>query len=229
MKKSIFGTLLATAVFGLSLVPTDADAFSLTGTHFKGFHAYDAGGDVINTFGLGTQLPPQFGGQKFNFAAGLEFDICYNPMNPTLDDVQNNPMNPYLWSLSVKHATLPWGQPLDFEISGIASYGQIMSGAGWFQNTVTPHLPKDLCFAFDCSFSSPTKGTGRLALAGNVDPTCLPWWMPQQYICPWESDACITIAANNVPNQEPIPEPITMVLFGAGLAGLGIIRRNKMA
>ncbi len=218
--------LVATAF--LLVLATSGHSFSLTASSFKGFHAFDKGGDVVGTFGLDPRFSYANTGQNFNFAAGLQFDVCYNPYpDPTLQEVQSNPGTDYLWTLSINDAKLPWGQDLNFTGSTVASASEIMGGVHWLQNAVSPHLPSSICTAFDVQWVSPTKGVASAFLAGNLNPDCLPWWTPNQYICPWESSASITVSAREVCPQNAVPEPITMILFGTGLAGFGLTRRLR--
>lgn len=223
---------IVTSIAGLllTLVPLSADAFSLTGSNFRGFVAYHRGGDVVGTYNLDPRLNFENTGEYFNFAAGMSFDITYNPSDPSFEEVFGNPDTPYLWTLSVDNLGLPFAGGLNFDVSHVATANQIRSGFGWLQDHLSTQFEDDMHFLFDAAITGPNTGTASLILAGNINSSCIPRWMPRKFILPWQIGGSITLSANNIPQHEaPIPEPATMLLFGLGAAGVGTFRafRNR--
>ncbi len=207
------------------MLPTSASAFSFTANNFSGYLAYDAGGDVIGTYGLDPRFSYENTGMYFNTAAALYFDFTYVPTYPSIEDIMENPSQDWLWTISVSNLTLPWEEePLpDIVFSHKASFNDIQEGAELAYELFEDNFPLDIYYNFDYTFTGPGTGSAALTMATNINPDMLPGCVPDQFISPFESDASITVTA------EPVPEPISLVLFGAGMAGVGLLRRRKKA
>ncbi len=230
MKRTFVGLVAGVALL-IVLLPLEGSAFTLTGTNINGFVAWDRGGDVVETFDLDPRLGVEATGRQFNFAAGLMFDVTYDPTYPGIHDVVAEPEHKWLVTGSVSGLHLPWSDhPLDLEFSHPASYGDFLGAAHHLSSFVHPHLPQDLYYACDVTWTSATTAIASFGLAGNLDPACLPYGTPDQFYHQFHSDAEFRLSVDpydgDVP-QDPIPEPMTMLLFGAGLAGLGVIRRKR--
>lgn len=221
MKNRFVCLLVAAAVITIAALPSGSQAFVLTSTDFSGVLAYESNGTVIESFGLDSR----FAGQGFNTAAAINFAFNYDPSSPSIADIMATPNKPYRWTVGLSNLEDPWfGRPLpDISLTGTASYSQLMGGASHAWDVFDAHFPTEGAYFLDYSFTSPTSGFGTLALAANIDFGQMGQCLPDQWMTQLNSDAELTLAA------QPVPEPITFVLFGAGLAGVGLVRRRKAA
>ena len=245
MKKQLASTLTAVLVAGALLFPLSADAFTLTASDFNGFVAYDRAGDVVSRYGLDPRFSYENTGQRFNTAATVDFKFNYVPSSPTLHDIMASPNTKYKWTVGIsgldwpelptpgygmedrvftnfKDAAYPpvqTGASLPgFSFSGVASFNDMKNAAGSAWSVFTGFFPTEGAYLMDLDWET---GTGSLAMAANIDYGMLGAYLPKMFMQGFASGAELTITA------EPIPEPLTMVLFGAGLAGVGLIRRRN--
>lgn len=245
MIKQLASTLTAVLVAGALLLPLSAEAFSLTASDFNGYVAYDRAGDVINRFGLDPRFSYDNTGQRYNTAAAVDFKFTYVPSSPTLHDIMATPDVKYKWTVGISGLNWPelpmpnsgmeakvynnyrdiTGTPLptgnslpDFNFSGVASYNDIKNAAGSAWSVFTGFFPSEGCYLMDLDWET---GTGSLFMAANIDYGMLGAYMPRKFMQDFASGIELTITA------EPVPEPLTMVLFGAGLAGIGLVRKRK--
>ena len=221
MKNRFVFLLFAAAVLTVAVLPAGTQAFVLTATDFSGVMAYESHGNVVEAFGLDSR----FAGMGYNTAAAINFSFNYDPSSPSINDIMSNPNKPYRWTVGLSNLEDPWfGQALpDITLSGTASYSQLMGGASHAWSVFDSHFPTEGSYFLDYSFTGPNSGFGTLALAANVDYGHLGNCLPDQWMNQFCSDAELTLAA------DPVPEPMTFLLFGAGLAGVGMIRRRKLA
>jgi hypothetical protein len=159
----------------------------------------------------------------FNSAAYMTFSFTYDPVYPSIQDVMNNPTTKWDWSVNVTGAENPWsGADLpDVNAGACLSYNDILSGVSWADQMLNDLFDFDGYYLFDYSFTSPNTGNATLSLAGNVDLSEWARCLPPAYMTGFESDLTATVAA------QPVPEPISLTLFGVGLAGIGVMRRKR--
>lgn len=221
MKRPLLG-FLALAVLGLwCLAPGSASAFQVTATNFEGFWAVDPGGDVVNTFGLGA-TPLGATGMDYHLAGGVEFDFSYDPAYPSLPDVISNPDTDWLWTVGISNIDIPWyGTHPDVSFSHPASYNDLLSGAGFVQGKLDD-WNIDGCYFLDYDLQT---GHGSLLFGASVPDNLIPDCWTEPAYGQFDSDLAISVRADEI--GEPVPEPATMLLFGMGLAGYGVIRRRK--
>lgn len=237
--------LLAVLAVGSLLLPQTTAAFTLTASDFDGYLAYDKAGDVVSQYGLDPRFSYANTGKKFNTAAGLDFSFAYDPSAPSLNDIMANPSTKYRWRVELsglEWPSLPTSKledkirsgfrdggpsPLSsshklpsLSFSSVASFNDMKQAAGSAWSVFTGFFPTEGCYLMDLDW---TTGTGTLSMAANIDYGPLGMVMPRKYMREFSSDAQLTVTASAV------PEPLTMILFGTGLAGIGLVRRRKLA
>ena len=222
MKKQL-SILALTVVLVAVLLPGYAGAFVLTATDFSGYLAYDSQNDVIGKFDLDPRFSYANTGMYFNTAAYMAFSFTYDPVYPSIEDVINNPTTKWDWNVNVSGVEDPWtgdGLP-DINAGARFSYDDFMTGASMAQQMLNDLFDFDAHYLFDYSFTSATTGYATLSLAGNVDFGDWGNCLPGEYMTSFQSGMTATVTA------EPVPEPISLTLFGVGLAGIGIARRKR--
>lgn len=220
MKKNI-GFALILFILGLIAFPGQISAFSFSATNFSGTFAYDVtGGDIGN---LDPRFSYEYTESNFNTFLTGSFDFTYIPSYPDIDDIRQNPATDWKWTVGLSDLTLPWQNTAlpSMKISHVASFNDIMTGVNWAQALYDEYVPIEVCYTFDYSFTGPTGGHADFYLGTNLDAQWLPECLPDYYYGEFQSDARVDITA------DPIPEPISLVLFGAGLAGVRLYRRKK--
>ncbi len=222
MTRKRLGFSLAAVLLLLAGLPSEADAFSFNATNFNGYFAWDEGGDVIGEFGLDPRLSYEATGQYFNAAAGLTFDFEYIPTYPAVEDIVDNPTQDWMWTFHASDLCLPgYGSLPDLIFSHQASYADILGGVHFLEEYLGGLFPENISYIFEYDLSSPTNGSAYLAAAGNLPLECLPCGFPEQGFCDFECGANIGVTA------APVPEPLTLILFGSGLAGVVAFRRKR--
>ncbi len=209
------------------LAPT-ANAFTFTAGNFSGLAAYDKGGDVISTFGDHGGVDSRFGydytGQHYNFTASMVFDFAYNPTYPSIEDIIANPNTQWHWTATIRNLEMPCSDlPLpEMKWETVASFREVKYGTELIGNTLAPYAPRDLIYSFDYEINDPLAGTGSayMSMAGNFDALYGFNDIPYAGIGDFSSGVEIELSA------QPVPEPITLALFGIGLAGMGVVRKR---
>lgn len=224
MKKQLSVLMLAVALV-VVLLPAYSDAFVLTATDFSGYLAYDSQNDVIGKFDLDPRFSYANTGMYFNAAAYMTFSFTYDPVYPSIQDVISNPTTDWDWHVSVTGAEDPWsGDDLpDINARAFMSYNDILGGASMANAMLHDLFDFDAYYLFDYNFTSATTGNASLSLAGNIDLSDWGNCLPSEYMTGFKSDMTATVSA------DPVPEPISLTLFGVGLAGIGIARRRRRA
>lgn len=245
MKRQLVSLFLTVLAVGSLLFPRTADAFTLTASDFDGYLAYDRGGDVISRFGLDPRFSYDNSGQRFNTAAGMDFSFNYDPSTPSLNDIMADPNTKYRWRVELSGLEWPNLPTSNLEnkvrsgfkdgsapalstsrqlpglsFTSVASFNDMKQSAGSAWSVFTGFFPTEGCYLMDLDW---TTGTGSLSMAANIDYGPLGMLMPKKFMRDFASDAQLTVSAS------PVPEPLTMVLFGTGLAGIGLVRRRKNA
>ena len=220
---------LTIALLGLIIIASTApvSAFTFSAENFSGLVAYDKGGDVISQYAdLGVD--PRFGydytGQTYNFTTSMVFDFTYNPTYPSIEDIALNPNTQWHWTAKIKNLQLPCdGQPLpELRWETVASFQDIKYGTQMVGDMFSEYLPSDIVYSFDYEINDPYAGTGSayMAMAGNFGALYAAENIPDAMIMPFTSGMQVELCA------EPVPEPMTLMLFGAGMAGMGLVRRK---
>lgn len=216
-------------ILGLLLTLTPAvHAFTFTAENFGGIAAYDKGGDVISTFGDYGGIDRRFGydytGQQYNYTASMVFDFTYNPTYPSIEDIMANPNTQWHWTATIGNIDLPFGdQPLpDMTWETVASFEDIKYGTEMIGSTLSDWMPRDIVYSFDYEITDPYSGAGSayMSMAGNFDGLYCMDNIPDAGISEFYSGMTVELTA------EPVPEPMTLMLFGAGIAGMGVMRRK---
>lgn len=245
MKRQLASLVLTVLAVGSLLLPQTSAAFTLTASDFDGYLAYDRGGDVISQYGLDPRFSYDNTGKQFNTAAGMDFSFTYDPSAPSLNDIVANPTTRYRWSVELsglQWPNLPTSNLEDkirssfrdggesqlgtshnlpsLSFSSVASYNDMKQAAGSAWSVFTGFFPTEGCYLMDLDWMT---GTGSLSMAANIDYGPLGMFMPKEFMHEFASDAQLTVTAS------PVPEPLTMVLFGTGLAGIGLVRRRKFS
>ncbi len=221
--KKILWSMSLMLVLCLWLIPYNAHAFTFNASNFSGYLAWDSEGDVIGAYDLDPSLNYENTGEYFNVAAGLMFDFEYIPSYPTYQDIMENPETEWMWTFSASNICVPCeNTPLpEFVFSHRASLADIMEGVNWAQNEFGGFIPEDIAYNFNYELTGPTSGTAFLSLAGNAPLYMLPDNIPQSGFLTYDCDADLSVTV------EPVPEPVTLVLFGTGMAGVALVRRFK--
>jgi hypothetical protein len=221
MKKYI-GVLIPALLLVSLMLPVSSDAFVLTATDFQGYLAYDQSNDVFGTFDLDPRFSYENTEQYFNAAAFMAFTFTYDPVYPSIQDVINNPTTKWDWDLDVTGITNPWtggGLP-NINANAYMSYADLFDGVSWANQVLHNLFDFDGYYLFDYAFTSPTTGSATLSLAGNVDLGGWSRCLPEQWMGTFESDLTAKVTT------QPVPEPVSLTLFGLGLAGIAVVRRR---
>jgi hypothetical protein len=221
--------LLATGLLALLAFPMAANSFSISATHFQGAVAYKPGGGAGAILGLANpQISALLGStaMSYNAAALVSFNFSIAPTYPSPFDLQSAPDKQWKWSLHAHDFKLPsilGGAPLpEVSVSKQASYNQVMAGAMWAQTQVSQALGGQFGWGWAIHWTTATTGIGYLAVAANLNPAWLPGGGQLPFYSAFDAGKG-TIDAS----VEAVPEPLTMVLFGSGLAGMGIARFRR--
>lgn len=223
MRKAFFAAVLALAILTIWALPQDLKAFCVTASDFSGYLAYDKSGDVIgNLFHRNQPLNYGNTGRYFNVAAGLRFDFEYCPGYPSIRDMRANPNTDWNWTVSFKrfHSPFDGSRIPDFQFSHTASFNDIRHGMRRLGRFIHNRIPFDFAYNFDYRFLSHNTGMARFDIAANIDPRLLPS-RPPQFRGRFDFPGEISLTASQV------PEPITLVLFGAGLVGVKAVHRSR--
>ncbi len=226
MKHRVLSAVLILGIVALTGLPSQAFGFAFSASNFRGYAAYDKGGDVVNTFGLDPRLSYGATGKKFNVSAGVGFDFAYAPDTAPIEGMIADPLSDWKWTLTVKNLTVP-GHPTplpDFSFTRKASYSDLMAGASWI-SAKFDSWDIDGLLLFDYKFLTPSTGKAGLVFAGNINPCMVPNNVPDKFFCPFGSNATVNVTASPCPNQ-PVPEPTTLALFAVGMIGAGAMKRK---
>ncbi len=211
MLKTTRMAALAVILLALFAFGSSASAFTLSATDFNGYLAYDENGIDYG------DMPGYF-----NTSAGFNFAFDYMPTSPTPEEIMMNAHKDYHWVFSFRGFENPMdGSALpSLAFSHRASYNDITAGIHKAEMLID-EIPMEFAWEFDYEFITPTSGQGMFNMATFVDPTLLPECVPSQYYGQFSAPGEISVTASAV------PEPVTLVLFGAGLAGMGVARKIR--
>jgi hypothetical protein len=223
MKRQLVGLFMVVVVAGILAFPSTGSAFTLSGTDFTGYMAYDGAGDVIGAYGLDPRFSYENTGMNYNTAAAVNFSFQYDPSYPSLHDVALNPDEPFRYTITLEGGANPMYAGLlpSLTFQTVATYNDFMGAAQNAWTLINDNFPAAGCYAFDYMFTGPNTGYATLSMAANIDWGALTNYLPDRMILPFGFDSRLTVTA------EPVPEPLTLTLFGVGLAGVGLVRRRK--
>ncbi|WP_166931190.1 PEP-CTERM sorting domain-containing protein [Rhizomicrobium electricum] len=126
----------------------------------------------------------------------------------------------YHWSYELAIAT---GAPLGTIITGLdADFDQTVGGASVLDKATNPASDTPIHMVKNGATLQAGSITGTTFGAGITDLTIAEKLKDRGTI----ANVTNTVSVYNPPQNPPIPEPATLMLFGAGLAGLGSLRRR---
>jgi len=181
--------------------------------------AYNQDGTITSNAlfsGLGTKSFTVSGAGAHSFIAYFDHEI---------DELVNTFFNEY----GVVHGSAAAGQSWEIDEPGFV-FGDIYNNftAGALDNTNGVPTPEDVSMALGWNFNLLAGETATISFI--LSDLTRPGGFYLEQFDP-DSQASIFYSSTlNIGDGTPVPEPSTMLLFGAGLAGLGFYsrrRRNK--